>query len=430
MSKALVIAILFGFCSPQVFGFFSQFVVVTPDLEGHEEFQPWLYQDWKDQDFVTVIFPYHAGDLAYWLIHANLPLSDEELNFRPYVWQPSLALPKKLSSITRLSNESGTDPKFENFLKLRIRKSDLANYYVYYDFVSPVDGGGFFRAFRLSSYPIGKSYDLRRELQMEAFCLQVKGLKKEAREKLLEVEKSLTNPQLKKEFDDLESKANKLVPSKLINLRCWKLQLPEDTERVGNPDEVKSPELELFSHSQFFFLDEAQKAVTFRAPCGGATTKNSKYPRSELREMTEDGKERATWSTARDDRHVFSAELAITKLPHEKPHVVCAQVHDSKSDLLAIRLEKKHLFIYRDDYPKLTLDAGYKLGRPFSLKISSGKGRIIVSYEGTEVLNWQINQPQCYYKVGCYTQSNIERGDDALDYGETRLYELDLRTLD
>ena len=139
MSKVLVIAILFGFCSPQVFGFFSQFVVVTPDLEGHEEFQPWLYQDWKDQDFVTVIFPYHAGDLAYWLIHANLPLSDEELNFRPYVWQPSLALPKKLSSITRLSNESGTDPKFENFLKLRIRKSDLADYYVYYDFVSPVD---------------------------------------------------------------------------------------------------------------------------------------------------------------------------------------------------------------------------------------------------------------------------------------------------
>ena len=424
MNKALLLSILLIFCRPQTFGFFSQFVVITPDLKGHEKYQPWFYQNNNEPNFVTVIFPNHSGDRAYWLVHSKLPLPDEELNFRSYIWNDFQPLPEKLSSITQLSGHRGRQPNSESFLKFRIRKSELSNYYVYYDHITGVDGGGYFRTFRLSSYPISKEHDWIRRSQMEAFVLDTQGSKEEAREKLKFVEHSLINPEAKKELDSFDAERNKPLPSRVTNFQRWKLQLPENTDRSGNPDEVKPPELSQYSHPEYFFLTENSKAVVFRAPCGGATTKNSHYPRSELREMTEDGKERASWSTTRDDYHVMSVKLSITALPDKKPHVVCAQVHDGKSDLLAVRIEGRHLFIYRDDYPKLTLDAGYKLGRPFDLEICSGKGRIIVTYEGRKVLDWEVEQSECYYKVGCYTQSNVKRGDLAEAYGETRLYHL------
>ena len=171
------------------------------------------------------------------------------------------------------------------------------------------------------------------------------------------------------------------LPSGLIDLSLWKLQLPEDTARPGHPDEVKQPELENFSHPSFFFLSKKHDALVFRAPCGGATTKNSKYPRSELREVTAEGK-RASWPTSSEDLHILKARLAIAQLPKVKPHLVCAQIHDTHDDLLVIRLEKNHLFIRRDNLPKITLNSAYQLGTPFSFEIHSGQGSVLVFYEG------------------------------------------------
>ena len=216
-----------------------------------------------------------------------------------------------------------------------------------------------------------------------------------------------------------------LLPSEVIDLSRWKLQLPEGVAQPDHPDEVKQPELKNFSHPSFFFVNEEEDALIFRAHCGGATTVNSDYPRSELREMTADGK-LASWQTSSKDPHILKARLAIMQTPKVKPHLVCAQIHDTHDDLLVIRLEKNHLFIRRDKLPKITLDSDYQLGTPFSFEIHSGHGNVLVFYEGKKVLTWEIQADTCYYKSGCYIQSNPERGDSPEALGEVHIFKLSL----
>jgi len=60
--------------------------------------------------------------------------------------------------------------------------------------------------------------------------------------------------------------------------------------------------------------------------------------------MADGGVKKAAWSTESEEFHALYAEIAITHTPLKKPHVVCAQIHNNKDDVLAIRLEGKHLF--------------------------------------------------------------------------------------
>ena len=72
------------------------------------------------------------------------------------------------------------------------------------------------------------------------------------------------------------------VPGDLIDLADWYLTLP--TGKQGDPDTVENPKLAKFTN-EFFTLDDTGEAVVFSARGDGVTTKNSHYPRSELREM-------------------------------------------------------------------------------------------------------------------------------------------------
>lgn len=82
-----------------------------------------------------------------------------------------------------------------------------------------------------------------------------------------------------------------ILPSQILDLSVWKLTLPIGS--TENPIDIHQPELNLFHHITYFY--EKSKAVVFIANCGGVTTANSKYPRSELREMNLDGS-LASWS--------------------------------------------------------------------------------------------------------------------------------------
>ena len=77
-------------------------------------------------------------------------------------------------------------------------------------------------------------------------------------------------------------------PGDLLDLGNWFLTLPVGP--AGDPDSIDQPEL-LDYRSEWFDLTPDGTGVVFRAPAGGVTTKNSKYPRSELREMN--GEEKA-----------------------------------------------------------------------------------------------------------------------------------------
>lgn len=213
-------------------------------------------------------------------------------------------------------------------------------------------------------------------------------------------------------------------PASILDLAGWKLTLPYNTERKGDPDEVVQPELGMFEDPNCFFTSESGDAVIFRAACGGLGTENSSFPRSELREMQTGGKHEIAWSTVDAAMHVMEVEQAITHTPDVKQHVVCAQIHDDEDDVIMIRLEKSKLFIERNGADDVPLDKKYKLGKKFTLRIVAGGGRIQVWYNDDLKMDWEVSKKGCYFKAGCYTQSNVKKGDQPEAFGEVAIYRL------
>jgi len=188
-----------------------------------------------------------------------------------------------------------------------------------------------------------------------------------------------------------------------------------------------------FNDPDYFFVDEEKAAVVFRANAGAASTIHSSYPRSELREMeTGNAGEEAAWGTDDGIIHRMEITQAITHLPEVKPHVVAGQIHDAGDDLTMFRLEGTKLFVdlNGNDGPVLTED--YALGEKFTVAFIAGNGVVTYEYNGEPVRdeNGDVFELEagdvkgCYFKAGCYTQSNLEKGDEPEAYGEVIIYDL------
>ncbi len=198
--------------------------------------------------------------------------------------------------------------------------------------------------------------------------------------------------------------ATAAYPGELLNLANWYLTLP--TGSPGEPDTIMQPQLGTYT-SDWFRV--AGNGVAFTANAGGVTTENSNYPRSELREM--DGAEKASWSNA-GGTHTLDVREAFTALPTAKPDVVGAQIHDSESDVIEIRLEGARLLVKNGaDNSDIVLDPNYVLGTPYDLRIVAASGHITVSYNGTQMADIPRTGSGWYFKAGSYVQSNPTRGD-------------------
>ncbi|MCA8990199.1 MAG: polysaccharide lyase family 7 protein, partial [Planctomycetaceae bacterium] len=219
------------------------------------------------------------------------------------------------------------------------------------------------------------------------------------------------------------------TPAEILDLSNWRLTLPIDTKHPGSPDEVEQPELSTYFDHRYFFPHESGQAIVFRAHCGGGTTKGSRFPRCELREMEAAGTERAEWNTNGKEIHVLQMDVAITATPARKQHVVCVQIHDAEDDLMMVRLEGKKLFIERNQVGDVPLDNEYHLGDRFRFKIEAGKGTVRVWHQEELKMTWLISRKGCYFKAGCYTQSNPEKGDASESFGEVVIYNLQLEHL-
>lgn len=136
------------------------------------------------------------------------------------------------------------------------------------------------------------------------------------------------------------------------------------------------------------------------------------------------GKALAAWATDDGRSHTMTMRAAITATPSVKRHVVCAQIHDATDDVMMIRLEGTKLLIERNSDGDAVLDPEYKLGTPFVVKIQAANGAIKVWYNGDPKLDWKVSRRGCYFKAGCYTQSNVSKGDAAESYGEVVIYQL------
>ncbi len=212
-------------------------------------------------------------------------------------------------------------------------------------------------------------------------------------------------------------------PANVLNLTNWELTLPINTAHTGSPDIITQPELANYTIEPYFLLNDAKNGVVFQAHAGGATTSNSNYPRSELREMTSGGKQEASWSNS-SGTHTMTIRQAITHVPAVKPHVVAGQIHDSSDDIIEIRLEDSNLFVESNGKNIGDLDGGYALGTPFTVKVVAAKGHIYVSYNGEQKVDYRKKGSSWYFKAGCYTQSNPSRGDSPDAFGQVIIYDL------
>ncbi len=211
-------------------------------------------------------------------------------------------------------------------------------------------------------------------------------------------------------------------PAGVLNLTNWKLTLPVDTAHAGNPDEINQPELSTFQDA-YFCVNSTQNGVVFTAPCGGATTSGSSYPRSELREMANNGQTEASWSTSSGTSAMEITE-AITHLPVVKPQIVAGQIHGPSDDVTVFRLEGQHLFIDLNGTAGPTLTSSYNLGDVFTVKFVAHNGGVDYYYNGQYIWTYAIKATGCYFKAGAYTQSNTSKGDAATAYGQVVVYGL------
>ncbi len=212
------------------------------------------------------------------------------------------------------------------------------------------------------------------------------------------------------------------VPADIINLTNWKITLPVAADHSDRPIEVFQPDLANYQ-SEYFEVSDNRDSVVFRANAGGAIQPGSEFPRSELREMTDQGAEEAGWSNS-DGVHTMSIREAVTHLPARRPSIVAGQIHDDAEYIVLVRLDGNHLYAKADDMSIGDLDADYQLGTIFDLRFEAMDGGFKIYYNGQLKVDYQKSCSTCYFKAGAYLQTNTERGEDDADYGEVKMYAL------
>ena len=114
-------------------------------------------------------------------------------------------------------------------------------------------------------------------------------------------------------------------PSSRFNLNNWKLTLPYNQVGTygGHAVEVLAKQLTAGFKDPHFYLS-TNGAMVFWCPVVGSTTGNTKFPRSELREMLEPGNEDHNWTSS--GTHVLAGRCRLLQVP-SYPKVVIGQIH-------------------------------------------------------------------------------------------------------
>jgi hypothetical protein len=220
------------------------------------------------------------------------------------------------------------------------------------------------------------------------------------------------------------------VPAQVLDLRLWKITLPlPNPSNSSSPWEILQPQLGNFQSAPWFQI-APDGGILFRAPVNGTTTSGSSYPRSELREMTGDGRQLASWSST-SGTHTMFIDQAITAVPATKRHIVVGQIHDSSDDVIVIRLEYPNLHVDLGGDNVAVLDPDYTLGERFTVQFVVSGGRTSIFYNGSSTPAHTLTRSysRAYFKAGAYTQSNCSRENGAAlcnanNYGEVIIYGL------
>lgn len=274
---------------------------------------------------------------------------------------------------------------------------------------------------------------------------------------------SVTEPKAKTEKTKKRKKKVKLPK---IDLNNWKVTIPEGKGR-GGATSVKPPEILNYATNKtlkpYMYNDSIKGALVFYAYPSDATTANTKYSRSELREQMVPGDDNVNWTFAQGG--YLKAKIAMDEVSKDKKgkfhKVIILQIHgrltNKQRDLIGqkdnnappmlkiywqngkIRVKTKVLkqptlttaegILYKEAW---TDDKGFtfeeEVGfRKFTVevKVSDGKMVVILNktefaiYEDNNVKRWGVFEN--YFKAGNYFQSRDEGA-----YAKVKFYELEV----
>ena len=246
------------------------------------------------------------------------------------------------------------------------------------------------------------------------------------------------------EEEDIEETSYKL-PN--IDLNHWKVTLP-----IGNPTEVKPPEILDYGNNEtlkpFFYNDSVNGALVFYT-YPGASTANSSYSRTELREQIEPGSNNTNWTFAQGGNIKGTLSMdEISKDSDDKYHrTIIMQIHgrltDEQRDLIGeddnnappmlkiywtygyVRVKTKVLKnLNASDTDILHTDAwgdddGHTFAEyvgfdPFSIEVKVEEGRMEVIlndnesivYDDIHIQKWEVFEN--YFKAGNYLVTQDE----------------------
>jgi hypothetical protein len=220
------------------------------------------------------------------------------------------------------------------------------------------------------------------------------------------------------------------LPSEIINLENWYLTLP--TGEPKNPDDIYNPELLQYEHPVYFHANEASDAVVFNAFSGGATTKNTHNPRSELREMFGSGQ---AWWSMLSGLHTMHLSGCTTALPKTRPSTVIGQIHRGVDDVIELRCwiprrsNTPVIDVFHDNINYGVLNPIYTLGDKYTIKVVATEGIISIFYDDMETAKLTIpaDYDRCFFKAGTYIQCNpIMHNALPDEFTESWLYSLDV----
>lgn len=111
----------------------------------------------------------------------------------------------------------------------------------------------------------------------------------------------------------------------LVDLTHWKLTLPVDAAGTygGHAAEVSAERLTAGFQNSHFQYDQ-DGALVFWCPVCGATTEDTEFPRSELREMLRPNDPSVNWNAK--GTHILTARCRVVEVP-SNPKVIIGQIH-------------------------------------------------------------------------------------------------------
>lgn len=209
-------------------------------------------------------------------------------------------------------------------------------------------------------------------------------------------------------------------------LRHWTIMLP-----TGSPGDPDNDYLVGESIPDTYFVrdDEHGRGVVFRTYPGLAFhSPNSKYGRTEARQMVPPSGswEKSAWSSS--EPHLLYAKLAIDTSHLDHPIVNGLQIHDGGDDVIQVQARNGVLGVAHDDGDSWEPLDVHRDGVPFEMTIDvTGGGEIVFVYNGVEALTIPKRGSGWYWKAGCYPNTggkNADRVERPSNFAEVVIYDL------